>query len=481
MSRFTKKNIVLISVLAASGVVAVVLLIYSAIVWINLLGKMGETNSARDKVSSLTKAKPAPGRKNEERIEGDIKIFEEASVYLRNSFVHPLQPAVDEFIKTLCAPGSARLNDGQRDRFRVVPENNDELSDEQRSKLPMRKLTLAEFKEFFRESFEEKARPTPRDPERESLGTLQFFINGFRSNFRNWNEAMAKFRQVAQPLTSEQIDSTNDIAILLDAMGFRRAVDIDGFPRLIEKYRTVIQQKAEKGKLDLSAEALSFMLGTSGDLSRDGNALKDFKHPADVRQVFFHWDVYGNIIDHLTKASVKQLVGIRVRDFAERPEEGRKIGNLSETVGAYRIYHYTVEICGPMESIRNFCKQLDQSYSSRRPYILRSVTLYAEENGASILMKQHSGPNKDEGNSDNPENEEVGRRRRRRPAQTAAAENNGESDPQRDREAERRRYAEEMKALPPDKRPGYGAIVVGLGDQYRAFVDFDYVVLDQNQ
>ena len=88
MSRFTKKNIVLIVVLAASGVAAAVLLIYSAIVWISLLGKMDETNSARDKVSSLTKAKPAPGRKNEERIEGDIKIFEKASVYLRNSFVH---------------------------------------------------------------------------------------------------------------------------------------------------------------------------------------------------------------------------------------------------------------------------------------------------------------------------------------------------------------------------------------------------------
>ena len=480
MSRFTKKNIVLIVVLAASGVAAAVLLIYSAIVWISLLGKMDETNSARDKVSSLTKAKPAPGRKNEERIEGDIKIFEKASVYLRNSFVHPLQPAVDEFIKTLCAPDGARLNDGQRDRFRVVPKNNDELSDEQRSRLPMRKLTLDEFKEFFRESFEEKARPTPRDPERESLGTLQFFINGFRSNFRNWNAAMAKFRQVAQPLTSEQIDSTNDIAILLNAMGFRRAVDIDGFPRLIENYRAVIQQKAEKGKLDLSADALSFMLGTSGDLSRDANALKDFKHPSDVRQVFFHWDVYGNIIDHLTKASVKQLVGIRVRDFAERPEEGRKIGNLSETVGAYRIYHYTVEISGSMESIRNFCKQLDLSYNSRRPYILRSVTLYAEENGASILMKQYGMQNKNEGNSENPENEEVGRRRRRRRVQPAA-ENSGESDAQREREAERRRYAEEMKALAPDKRPGYGAIVVGLGDQYRAFVDFDYVVLDQNQ
>ena len=135
----------------------------------------------------------------------------------------------------------------------------------------------------------------------------------------------------------------------------------------------------------------------------------------------------------------------------------------------------TQEVAGSLKSIRDFCAKLDNSYLRGRPYVVRAVTLYAEENGAAILMGQGKKEAQNENNSNN-DNEFGGGRRRRQ-----AVAQNSDKDQQIDPEELRAREEARIKALPMHQRPGYGAVVVGAGESYRAMIDVDYVVLEQNQ
>ena len=231
--------------------------------------------------------------------------------------------------------------------------------------------------------------------------------------------------------------------------------------------------EAETLKLEMMPQAANFMLGNNA--SSTDTAVGVGYAAADIREIFFQWDVLSDIVNVLGSAGMRTFHNIQARNFAEAPEEGRKLGNYSETIGSYKFYHYTIEVAGSLKSIRDFCAKLDNSYLRGRPYVVRAVTLYAEENGAAILMGQGKKEAQNENNSNN-DNEFGGGRRRRQ-----AVAQNSDKDQQIDPEELRAREEARIKALPMHQRPGYGAVVVGAGESYRAMIDVDYVVLEQNQ
>lgn len=482
MSKFTKKNSMLMTILIGSGVIAAVLLVAAAVIWINLLQRINDTKEARNKVEQLTQAKPAPGDENEKRIRKDIAVFQKAAGDLRRSFVNPLQPAVDAFINELKPPYASRITDEQHDRLRVHPENESEMSSEQIRKLKVRKLTLDEFRELFRETFEND--PANRDEvQRQTLATQNFFIPGFQRKFPNWSAALAKFTEKAKTLTNEPIGQTNDVALLLSAMGFPRAIPNEQeFIRHMESFRAALMQKAETAKLEVMPAAANFLLGNVSSGNNGEVTIAGGFAPADMREIFFQWDVFGDLVTTLGKSQVRTIYDIRARNFAESPEEGRKLGNYSESVGSYKLYHYSIEISGTLKSIRDFCSNLDKSYQHGRPYVVRAVTLYAEENGAGLLMGQTKLVQNNDNHSGDDDNYggRRGRRRRRRQQEVEQPAENGKEQ-QVDPEELKAQEEARIKALPIEKRPGYGAVLVGAGDMYRAVVDVDYVVLEQNQ
>ena len=203
--------------------------------------------------------------------------------------------------------------------------------------------------------------------------------------------------------------------------------------------------------------------------------------PADIREIFFQWDVLGDFVSLLCKSGVRTFHDLRARNFSETLEEGRKLGTYSETVGSYKLYHYSLEISGTLKSIRDFCTNLDNSYKNGRPYVVRAVTLYAEENGAGLLMGQMQLDKKDGANQDENNENYGGRRgrrgRRRQVVEVAESEKEQQVDPDELRAQEEAR----IKALPVHERPGYGAVLVGNGELFRAIIDVDYIILEQNQ
>ena len=207
MNKFAKKNIMLVSVLIGSGIVAAALLICAGVIWIALSQQIKTTQNVKSKIKSLVAAELAPGLENELRVKQSIAVYKVAAAKQRARFASPLQPAVDEFIKELQPPIASRLTDDQHERLRVRRDDESEMSSEQIRKLPVRKLTQEEFKELFRETVESD--PANSDEvQRKTLATQNFFIPGFRSRFPNWSAALAKFVAKAKTLTSEPVRPT---------------------------------------------------------------------------------------------------------------------------------------------------------------------------------------------------------------------------------------------------------------------------------
>ena len=205
-----------------------------------------------------------------------------------------------------------------------------------------------------------------------------------------------------------------------------------------------------------------------------------------------HVDIVGDLLSRIKDTGVRTIYDIRIRRGGEGgggggdAEGGDKAGNLREgiqTEGGYQIYHYQVEVSGSMEAIRAMAAKLDNAFADRRVYIVRSIFLYAEENGAANIFAlgerrdDGTGLNANEKRNDNPQ----GRRRRVRDQGDDAGDDGGgvqnDQDFERKRKIEEalRRYREAQERMPYERRDGYGEILIGSGESYRAVIDVEYV------
>ena len=468
MNLFVKKNIVLVAVMAVSAVAGLVLLVFIAIASFGLFEAFSEINKVKDDVKTLNSKKPAPCPENEDRIKKDTAVIEQALEGFKHTFGLPMQSAVDEFIKVLQPPrvaakeGEIGLTEEEFQEYRQPHPKEEEMDDEARQKLPRiaRKLTLAEFVKLYGSRFE---REYGDNQSKDMLATQEFFIDRFSHLFPNWKAALQAFVKVAKTLTVEPIADFNDESVLLTAMGFPRAIPHSAaFARQIVEYNDALQKIAgnDEEKFLLAPAALEFMSKTGAKYNA-----------ADVREIYFHRDVFGHLLTQVVKSGVTAMHNIKVRDFADSLEEGRAYGSLSESNGGFKFHHYTIEVSGTMESIRKLCSMLDETHTAKRLYVVRAVTLYAEENGAAILMGQKVAPKEEDKKQD--ENRMRGRRRRRQAEEEEVSESDHEKWKQVEEEMER--------AKAPEKRKDYAAVLIGKEPQCRAMIDIDYIIPEQQQ
>ena len=101
MNRFVKNNLVLFIVLGVSVVVALALLVWTAIRYTQMTRYINETDKLRKQIGELIAKTPAPVDDNKPRISADIDLYSKTAAGLQKRFGHPLDPAVDAFIKEL--------------------------------------------------------------------------------------------------------------------------------------------------------------------------------------------------------------------------------------------------------------------------------------------------------------------------------------------------------------------------------------------
>ncbi|MBE6358430.1 MAG: hypothetical protein E7057_04190 [Lentisphaerae bacterium] len=555
MSKMYKKNMGLILVLAGVGVVAVGLLVYVVIVLLQWSELRDRTGIARDKVQQLVKSTPAPGAENERRIQQDIALYEQKNIGLVDNFKSPLRPAVDEFLKALPPANADMLTEEEIELYKVEGTGVEAEEDKPAVPLKIRKFTYDEFRTFFPARFDKYCEENNKveDKDRFSLDTLHGFSESSTKLFPQgkWNAALEKFVEAAQGLTFEVIDDSNRLPILLAAFGLPRRVD-GKLSKLKEQVDNIIEIKIKPIAADrpefFAAGALDFIGGGNGR-SADGNSSRDSSSAyswqvADYPAVFFHWDVFGDIVKRLYRNKVATLKKVVLRT---RKEEGESSGGSSSNInllesfesdGNYKIYHYTLVFTCEMNVLRKVMTDFDNAWKGdekngfgKRMYIVRGVALYASENGAGRVMNPEIVSGSGEQQSSVPQTRVVRRRARRRQMEEQQSETsadkvefkplyavapevareryynvhrrlheeklpkeeemprfeNGqfvqsESSKEMNAEDKQKFYDDYERKLPLNERYGYATVLVGEhNDECEVYLDVDYVVLEQNQ
>jgi hypothetical protein len=315
---------------------------------------------------------------------------------------------------------------------------------------------------------------------------MQFFPKG------NWNQALEAFVRKARLLTCEPINASNQVAVLLSALGLPRLVsdDVQAMQRHVDEIVEKIGKNAAASHLTFAPGALDFVGGMSADQnsSRGANPVMIQDYPIAL----FHWDVFGDIVKRLGSAGgeVSVLHQVLPRASAADEEEGRSRESLNlagsfEQVGSYLVFHYTVKFSGSMDGIRKALQAFDQAHKENRTYVVRSLCLYARENGAAVIMDQSgaAAPVVDNTVAENNDDDRSrrGRRGRRGRGRRVAQEEEVSSDRESDVQAQ---IAAREAALPPHQRSDYGMIRIGGSDlksECVAMLDIDYVVLAPNR
>ena len=466
-SRFIKNNALFLVISGICGLVALTLLVFVLMQYIKMSVANGRVTEYRNNIKELISEKPAPVDGNKPRIQADLDAYRRVSSVLRGKFGRPYQLAVNAFIQTL----------------KEVPEKDEDGADK-----PVEPLTEERFITMFKEG---KDGEGWNNHENDFPGQKYYLENKFKVRFKNWNEAAEKFRELAQQHhTSEQITGDNIDEIILWAMGIDR--QLAGNQAMMMKIYSDFREEL----LNVLGDTLPLVppADTFGFNSIDGKAFAT----GDYAFVINHIDVLNDAFRRIKGCGLKMLHSVNIRsnaaatnagaeDTTETSGAGQKAGYFSQSVfdeGGYEFYHNTIEVTGTMEAIRKVAPALAGAYQDRRIYIVRSVALYAEENGANAIFAPLFTVADENNGEERDQQQQVVRRGRRRirPSVVAAnpdgeERNNSEEEARRQREEAEKRFQEMQARLPYKERVGYGEILVGAGEEYRAVFDIDYAVL----
>lgn len=444
MNRFVKNNLVLFIVLGLSVVVAVALLVWTAIRYAQMTRYINETDKLRKQIGELIAKTPAPVDDNKPRISADIDLYSKTAAGLQKHFGHPLDPAVDAFIKEL----------------KLTPR-------EAKAEGAPKKITLEWLKEQFHEGWDRI--------DASNSAQQGVFYKQFQRRFSNWTEALQEFRKVAENATTEPITEFNIDEIFLGAIGIPRTMQ--SRPENLTKFISDFRYKL----LDMLAGKVA--VGPNASLfSFEENAVYQ---PEEYPLVVRNWDIIGDIAQRISRSGVKELTAFRKRSLAGEESNG------------YQLYHFSFEVTGPIASIRKLIADIDNAYVSNRVYLVRSVSLFALNDPAEALFSQESTLPQDfidslmeqearksaaaaAASTTTPVAPQVrGRRGRRQPVVPMEAPNRTELSAE-ELQARRAQVVKEFEESEKKKkyfeRFGYGDTLIGGSDECRAVIDVDYIM-----
>ena len=458
--RFVKNNIGLLAVVSVCAVIAAGLLIFTLIEYVQMYDYITKIEDFRKQVEKIIKQKPAPVDDNRPLLQHDIDLYRKVAKELQQHFGHPMKPAVDKFFAVLRTKKGAF---GEDTPEQIAPER-----------------FLEEFHKVW-------------DPiDQRDYAQKQYILNNeFRPKFRNWAQAQREFITAAQPFTFEELTPNNADEVLLSILGIPRHLNGDAgrLGRILAGIRErLLRDIGDKLQLSTAAMGLGLISG-GGD---EGVAVATFKGD-DFPVILDHAGIICDILSRIKNSGIRMVYDIRIRrggegGGGEGGEGGDKGGGFQEGIenaGNYRIYHYQLEVSGSLEAIRSMVSMLDNAFAARRVYIVKSVFLYAEENSAANLFGTGAPKDGEDnknlavGNAAGTEKSPV--RRRRSARQAEDGEEDGGVQDDRDFERRRRmeeairRYREAQERMPYERRDGYGEVLIGSGETYRAVVDVEYV------
>jgi len=431
VKRIIKNNLVLIVVLGICLVVTIGLLVWTAMEYIQMSNYIAQTGQLRSDIATLIKKTPAPVEGNIPLIKTDTTLYAGAADKLRRRFGHPFLPAMEQFISVL------RQNDGER-------------------------ISLAKFKEDFLVEWNKGDRTAQKYSDYKS----------FQRRFRNWPEAMQAFRAEAEKVTTEPVTDNSIDEVFLSALGVPRQFDSrpENLQRFMAEYRRRLLEITKDKVLFETPEAANFSFTIAGTTGNSANIGQTAYLPENFPMIAQQWEILGDIVKRASESGIYSFVSFRKR------------GIQPEKVGGFDVFHYSIEITGTMASFRKFVNLLDQAFLENRVYVVRSIFLYQDGDGAKKLLTPDAIVPVLMPGLDSRDFAEPGPgRRRRRPDRSFRPEGDMNAAEQAAREeAARKAREEEQKSLPYNLRTGYGEKLIGKSDLCRAIIDVEYIMESGN-
>ena len=495
MNRFTRNNLLLIIVIACSCVAAAGLLVFSIIKYVSMTQCIAEVQKRKEEVRKLSNENPSPTQANKDPLKANTLLYNAAADKLAFYFRHPMQDLAEEFVRKL------KETNPPKEDGKAVP------------------LTVERFKREFEEMWNKG----------QSYVNKRFDYQGFREQrYTNWNQVVRELLPRARSLTLEPLTEENLPEVLFSYIGIPRVLDEqpDNMVKFIKDYQDVLAKLMTGVKFDNALLSMGFGndITASGIFTTFNNPREHFPHVIRV------WNIYGNVIKRMVECHKKvvyakdgqnlikpwstELVGTlnaRKIPFTVIDDKIDSFGGLSlraamdpqkssnpETLrnaisgdedGPFKVYRMRINVSGTLEGIRTFVRSLDAAYKDKQIYVIRTVALYAEQDGAFEIFLRHaeetgiktslSGVQKTEAvvKERAVQSRGRGRGRGRAPVDTLqeneSSINDNASKDAAKLEEMRRREEEAIRNLPYYDRPGYGDVLIGDNKNCRAVIDFD--------
>ena len=324
-----------------------------------------------------------------------------------------------------------------------------------------------------------------------------------RDKFENWSAARSAFIAAVEnrregkndavigPCIIEKLNPGNADEVLLSTLGIARHFNGD-YKALRQLMANILGQLDAQITIVGQARGLGIAKTDSGT-GADSDQGVDVQNisPEDYPAIANHLDIISYML-YRAGGSKAVIWDVQIRlgggggSGPEGVEAGRRFGDGKEQRDGFDIYHYTLEISGSLDQIRNAVKLLDECYAVRRVYLVKNIALYAENNIADSIFTGRRAEDRPAATQQNAPTTE-GRRRRPRSGGAGEVTDGGGSDDSEARRKEQekleREYAERQKKLDPDKRDGYGEPITAAraeNETFRAVIDVEYVVKPGN-
>ena len=235
-------------------------------------------------------------------------------------------------------------------------------------------------------------------------------------------------------------------------------------------------RKKKKSDEDAEEDEMLNRIELLGDAGSFGFNLKLNPKAEDIVDLVKNGEVIGDLVRRIATAKISSLNSFIIRNKY-----------AGEKVGRYVVYHYTFSVTGDIARIRGLVQALNDAVKEKRMYIVRSIFLYADRDGAGELMQARreeaarkredvDGSSSAENSSNNPA-AASGRSRVSAMPMDPAGMPGGADPSQVVQEKTPEQLLEEERKKPYHERSGYGQVLFGGSQNCEAVIDVEYVYL----
>ena len=368
MKRLIKKHIVFMSIIAASALIVLVLLVFVMMANTKMAEAAKNLQNQKDAIQRLNSAQPSPAAENLELLEKDAERYRERLDRLHQYFGRPYERAYVAFCNELGVPA-----DVFRELFRNFWEGNRETI--------MREDLIIDL--FIQSGGKLAGAPEAEAVEGETAD-IEATEDADSDVVRNpryswtkesWNRAMRAFIDEASKYTLEDlgdVESKSAKELLMFSLGVPRSFggDTRRAAAYISSTKTKLIEKFTNVGLSGTAQNFSFSIVGTGEPSR-----------SMIVPIVKVWDIVCDLGARIADSNVNSLEAFQVHSL--EPFTG---------MDGYAIYRFYIEVSGSLDDIRDFTTHLADAYVDSRVYIVRRMAIMKDFDGAQMLIEETINP-----------------------------------------------------------------------------------------